>query len=190
MDVLSLVHHLKSCPEILFQQLDIDETEKISTCIFVKDTYRRVFGNFNVTDSKLPTILEVENKNKNQLFLINLGCWLFSHPFFHSKLNLLPKIHTFLFFDLMKLSALVNYRDWLENEDRAEEFVRLALCRLDIIPDDETSQVFLDRLDALDTIKRQKVLAETNESFERIKEIRRQMAEKKAREAANVYGRE
>ena len=152
--------------------------------------YRKIFGNFNVADSELPSLPSIMEIDENHMFSIQIGCWLFSYPDFNQKPSLLPKIHEFLYYDLAEVCEFVKYRDWVDDDDRTEEFVRLALKKCDILPSGETVESASDKQDALDTIKRQKVLNETNESLERIKEIRRAMAEKKAREAANVYGRE
>lgn len=190
MDVFNLMYHLKRCPEPLLQRFGINYGEILPTEIFVKDMFRKILGDFNVADSEFPPLPSIQQIDENHLFSIQIGCWLFSYPKFNQNPTLIPKIHEFLYFDLAKLSEFVKYRNWIEDDDRTEEFVRLALKRCDILPTGETAKAAANRLEALDTIKRQKVLNETNESIERMKEIRKAMAEKKAREAANVYGRE
>jgi hypothetical protein len=190
MDIYNLISHLKHCPEEFLQRLSDKPGEKPPTEILLKDAYRRIYGDFNAPDSELPSIKELWQLDENQCFSIQIGCWFFSYSYFGNQPGLLPNIHQFLFVDLVEVCEFVKYREWVEDDDRAEEFVRLALRRCCILPDCETEETASDRLDALDTIKRQQVLKESNEHFERIKEIRRKMAEKKAREAANVYGRE
>lgn len=190
MEIFNLIYHLKRCPEELLQRFGVDVGEMPQTEIFVKDAYRKVYGDFNIPDSKLPNLPNLLELNENHLFSIHVGCWLFSNSYFNQKPELLPKINTFLYEDLAEVCEFVKYRDWVEDDDRVEEFIRLALKRCEITPAGETAEAASDKLDALDTIKRQQVLNETNESLERIKDIRRKMAEKKAREAANVYGRE
>lgn len=186
MDLYTLIYHLKRCPEDFLRHGD---DEKLPAFVLLKDIYRRIYGNFNVSDNALP-VVTLENLNENHLFSIQIGCWFFSHPFFLGKATIIPSIHSFLVTDLATICPFVKYREWVEDDDRVEEFVRRALKICGIVPDGETSEVAAQRLDSLDTVKRQEVLKASNESFERIMEIRRQMAEKKAREAANVYGRE
>lgn len=190
MEIFNLTYHLKRCPETLLQRFGINPGEVLPTEIFVKDIYRKIQGDFNVADSELPSLPSIWEVEENHLFSIQIGCWLFSYPYFNQNPTLLPKIHEFLYYDLAEVCEYVKYRDWINDDDRTEEFVRLALKRCDILPSGETAESASNKLEALDTIRRQKVLNETNQSLERIKEIRRAMAEKKAREAANVYGRE
>jgi hypothetical protein len=181
---------LKHCPEEFLQRWGLKEGNKLQTEILVKDIYRKTYGNFNVPDSELPSLMEIWQLDENQMYSINVGCWFFSYSFFNKKPELIPKIHEFFLYGLLEVCELVKYREWVEDDDRAEEFIRLALKQCGILLDDESIETATDRLEALDTMKRQQVLRESTESFERIKEIRRKMAEKKAREAANVYGRE
>lgn len=190
MEIFNLIHHLKGCPESLLQRYGIDPGELLPTEIFVKDTYRRILGDFNTPNSKFPPLPSIWEIDENHLFSIQIGCWFFFYPFFRQNPILLPRIHEFLYYDLAAVCEFVNYREWVEDDDRAEEFARLALKRCEIVPDGETADSASVKFDSLDTIKRQKVLKETNASLQRVKEIRRAMAEKKAREAANVYGRE
>ena len=185
MEIFNLIDHLKRCPEELLLRIGVDPDEDLHTQIIVMDTYRRVFGNFSVADSQLPELPNLWELDENHIYSIQIGCWLFTHPYFARMEKLLPSIRTFLFYDLAKVSSLVKYREWIDDEDRCEEFIRLALKRCDIIPNGETAQIASDRLDALDTIKRQQVLSETNQSIERVKEIRRQMAEKKSARSGN-----
>jgi hypothetical protein len=190
MDVYSLMDYLKRCPEEYLQEVNIKAGEMSLTEILIRDTYRKVYGNFNLSDSKLPAVIFMEGLDDNYLQAVHIACWFFSAEEFKGKKPIANKMSLFLFQDLPEVSAFVPYCQWLEDEDRTEEFVRLALKRCMLIPDGETKEEALERLDALDTIKRNKVLQKSNKAFERIIEIRRKMEEAKAREAANVYGRE
>jgi hypothetical protein len=119
-----------------------------------------------------------------------VACWFFSHPAFAGRPALLPGLDNFLFTELPPVCRHVKPQEWLEDEDRAEEFVRLALRSCALLPAGEAPAEAADKLDALSTLKRLAVLRQTNESLERARAIRQKMADEKAREAANVYGRE
>jgi hypothetical protein len=189
-DIYSLLYHLKSCPEYFLQFWALKRGDVPHTDILLKDMYRRLYGDFSVADESLPSVTDFWRCDQNQFLSIQVACWFFHYPLFTNRPNLLTAIHEFLKEDLVEVSRFVKARDWVEDDDRAEEFIRLALKRCEIIPAGETETEAADKLEALDTLQRQEVLRESHDAYERMREIRRQMAEKKAREAANVYGRE
>lgn len=188
-DIYTLLYHLKGCPsEFLASMLVPTDTSHPNALLL--DVYRKVYGDFTVATSELPSTNNSRALDENQAMSIQIGCWFFHHDFFASQPDLLPKIHAFLFEHLREVCGFVKFPLWVEDEDRSEEFVRIALDCLDMVPAGETFDEASDKLDALSTLKRHGVLKQTNQSLARIKEIRRKMAEEKAREAANVYGRE
>ncbi|WP_207534808.1 hypothetical protein [Desertivirga arenae] len=188
-ELYTLLSHLKGCPEVFLEQ-PVENPVSINTHALVADCFRMVSGDFLLDNNAIPSTKELNDLDGNIIPAIRIGCWLFSHSIFEGKPELLPAIRLFMFQKLPVLAPLVEKMQWLEDEDRTEEFVRLALRCCEILTDRETQIQAEDRLDALDTIKRQKVLKESSGAFERMMEIRRKMAEQKAREAANVYGRE
>lgn len=190
-DLYTLLHHLRNCPPE-FPQLTNELGLMNYTVALIYDVYRGIYGDFTVPHDKLPSLNDFSWRyyGENECRSIQIGTWFFTYPLFQNQPSLAEGIKTFLLNKLPALSVFVNYQQWLDDEDRAEEFVREALQCCDILIDGETLEEAQDRLDALSTLKRQKVLKETNESMERMKAIRQKMAEQKAREAANVYGRE
>ena len=189
-DLYALLHHLRACPEaFLAPSLDSD-SGIVHTDVLLRDLYRMIYGNLIAPDAALPDTDMVMESQENHRLNLQLSCWFFSHDFFLAKPQLLPGIHQYLFDELATLSEHVAHRQWVEDEDRAEEFVRLALAYCGVLPEGESAEEAADKLEALSTLKRQAVLRESNASLERAMEIRRKMAEQKAREAANVYGRE
>ena len=190
MDVYSLLYHLKKCPSEFLLTEEKPVTSPGLTEILVKDTYRKIYGSFNIAEFFLPINSNVKTLKENHKLAVQIACWFFSYEGFRNKSILLQPVSLFLFQDLLELSELVKHTQWIEDDDRAEEFVRLVLKRCAILPDGETAEEASDKFDALDTIKRLEVLKDSTEAMERVREIRRKMAEEKAREAANVYGRE
>jgi hypothetical protein len=190
MQIYDLFYHLKKCPEDFLLQWENRSMAKPVTEVLVKDLYRKVYGRFDTADRYLPAVERLIAFKDNHLLSIQVACWFFTYDGFLNKPYLLVKISQFLQEDLLLVCELVNHRQWIEDDDRAEEFIRLALKRCDILPAGETKEEASDRLDALDSVKRQSVLKNSNEAIERVLEIRRKMAEQKAREAANAYGRE
>lgn len=189
-DLYALIHHLKEYP-LEFQQIP-DPGNIAMTKALVADLLRAICGDFAVPDSKLPSLKDFEIRffNENTTRSIHLAVWFFHHPMFLSQPALMNGITKFILQRIPELCAHVKHQQWVEDEDRSEEFIREVLQACNALIDGETIEEATDRLDAISTLKRQRVLKETNESLERTKAIRQKMAEQKAREAANVYGRD
>jgi hypothetical protein len=190
-EIYSLIHHLRNCPAEFFVVKDERQQGQLHVALLC-DLIRTVYGDYSITERELPVLRSVPSfaGSPNETSSMRIGVWFFHHPMFNKKPQLIEDINRFLTQRLRMLSTYVNYQDWLNDEDRAEEFVREALQACGIELDGETADEAQDRLDALSTLKRHKVLQETNESLLRMKAVREAMAAKKAREAANVYGRE
>lgn len=189
LDLYLLLSHLKNCPEVFFEKSQFHQGS-IHTEALIADCFRLVSGNLLLDSSAIPDRDEVSRLGERSLTAIHISCWFFSHRAFSRQPRLLAGIRNFMFHRLTELASYVDARQWVEDEDRNEEFVRVALDCCELVPDGESEIEAADRLDALSTVKRQAVLKESSEAFERMMEIRRKMAEQKAREAANVYGRE
>lgn len=189
-DIYKYIHHLKNCSHDFFSlSIYIDKHKGIDTNALLLDVFRGIDPSMKNT-STLKEDDEYRNYTKDHLASLHIAAWFFGMEIFQKKPDLIPLIKLFLFKHLKDLSRFVKYSEWTTDEDRMEEFVRTALFACEIIPDGESMEDAIDRLDALNTLKRNNVLSASTEAFERIIEIRKQMAEKKAREAASVYGRE
>ena len=128
--------------------------------------------------------------HRNYLRQVLVSCWLFHAPCFTEKGNLAAKVKTFLKSGLEDLSRLVAADLLVQDPDRREELVRLALAALNLLPLGETKAQASDRLKALDSVERERVISETRAQQERARQIREAMARKKAQEAAARYSRE
>lgn len=82
------------------------------------------------------------------------------------------------------------YTEWMKDSERAEELVRVFFDSIDVLPANETKDYFTDRLKAIDTRERIKILEETKKAQERTKEVLRKLKEKEDEEAASKYNRE
>jgi len=78
----------------------------------------------------------------------------------------------------------------LEDEDQREELIRLTLNGLRLKPQHETDRQAQDRLLMVSSSERARVVAASRAAEERAEAIRRALAEKRAREAADKYTRE
>lgn len=183
MDVNQLINHLKQCPPAFLRK-------KVNTFALLADTVRKLSGEYETDSSIVLEQKALHSLEQNHLMTLKICCWLLSHEQFTTPQPHLKQLQRRMLKQLEPLAKIVPYEKWVSDEERAEELIRLLLNWLQIIPDWETKEEAADRFSALSTIKRQEVLAKSNAAHQRMIEIKRKMAEKKAREAANLYGRE
>lgn len=187
-DVFELVTHLRTCPDAFLKPSNLTHKDGLDSVALICDTYRVVGHNYLRKEFNLP--INLTRIDDNHWRAIHISTWLLSHKSFSSTHKLEDKLNLFWFKDLSRASEYVNFMQWINDEERAEEMVRLLLNRCDIIPTGEEPDEADDKLASLSSAERHKVLTQSYEAHERIMKIKREMAEKKAREAANTYGRE
>lgn len=162
-----------------------DGTGELYTEALVNDLFRHLAKNPTAPQSVHFSDYSLSMESQR---LVAIAVWLLCLPCFEKVHEEFVK--AFLFRILPGVSPHVESEKWIEDEERAEELARIALNTFDMLPENETAEEAQDRLEAVDTVKRIRVIKESQAAFERAQEIRRQMAEKRAREAANVYSRE
>lgn len=189
-DVFELVTHLRKCPDIYLEPSSLIENEGLNSIALVCDTYRIVCNDFLKKEFKKPSDFNLAYIGDNHWRAIHISIWLLSHRNFINSALIEDKLYNFWFEELSEASLYVKFKEWISDDERAEEMVRLLLDCCEIIPDGENQDEAADKLSSLSSTDRQKVLKQSYEAHERIMNIKREIAEKKAREAANTYGRE
>ena len=183
--VSELIHYIKQCPPDFLKAPVLKGQGEVYTEALVNDIWR-FLRKQTVAPAKID--LKADQRSSEELLLIQICCWLATHPFFA---GVSPEWFESLVHKGFKdVAGLVKPELWLSDEERAEELSRIVLREARVVPEGESKEEAEDRLDSVDTVKRRKVLEESKAAIERAREIRRRMAEAKAREAANVYGRE
>lgn len=124
---------------------------------------------------------EEGKEEKNRRLLVQIACWLLHDPWFHQRPDLVPPALAWLTRGLAPLARLVPASDCINDPDRREELVRLALAALGLLPEGETGNHFQDRLAALDTVERDQVVRRAEAVRER---QRREREAQRAREEA------
>jgi len=189
-DIFRYIHYFVRCPhEFLASSWYSGNNAGVDANALLMDVLRTIdssyeFKNYVQREEVLKQL------KPDHLVSIQLGAWFFAMNDFQNNAIKVNDVLTFLFEDLKEVSQFVKPEEWISDEDRSEEFVRMALMACNLIPGGETFEEAFDRFSALSTLKRNNVLSQSADAFNRIIEIRRKMAEEKAREAANVYGRE
>jgi hypothetical protein len=183
--ISELIHHLKRCPTDFLAAPLRAGTGEVHSEALVNDVLR-MLGD----EPAAPRLLELkaDTLSPAELSLIQICCWLLTHPFFKNTDS--RWVPDFLCERLASVAPLVKSELWVTDEERAEELARMTLHCSGYVPAGETREEALDRYDAVNTVKRLKVIKKSNAASERTRELLRKMAEQKAREAANVYGRE
>ncbi|MBU1108760.1 MAG: hypothetical protein KKB51_18940 [Candidatus Riflebacteria bacterium] len=183
--ISELIHHIKRCPPEFLAPPVINGKGEVHTEALANDVIRMLSA--DLTAAKALT-LTPDKRSPAELILIQICCWILTHTFFKEIDN--RWLNDFLRTQLSAIAPLIKSELWIQDEERAEELARMILKCSGYIPAGETRDESLDRFDSVNTIKRLKVIEESKAAIERAKELRQKMAEKKAREAANVYSRE
>lgn len=188
-DAFELVTHLRKCPDTYLKPSDFFSQEGLNSVALICDTYRVITNDFLKNQFHIPDF-HIKTIEDNHWRAIHISTWLLSHPNFINSPSLEDKLYDFWFEELFQASQYVKFNDWISDDERAEEMVRLLLHCCQIIPYGENNDQAADKLSSLSSAGRHKVLKQSYEAHERIMNIKREMAEKQAREAANTYGRE
>ncbi|MCK8142386.1 hypothetical protein MW871_10835 [Flavobacterium sp. I-SCBP12n] len=189
-DVFELVTHVRKCPDLFFKSSSFLAKEGLNSIALLCDTYRTVSGNFLNTIFKIPSGDHLKAIGENHWRAIHISTWLLSHQDFKNASFAEEKLYDFWFEELRHASPYVKFNEWVSDDERAEEMVRLLLNCCQILPNGENPEEAADKLSSLNSAERHNVLKKSYKANERIMDIKRQMEEKRAREAANTYGRE
>lgn len=134
---------------------------------------------------------------RNRLRIALLCSWLFAHPDFRpsaAQADLrgaaaqAEKVRVFLSSGLKELARLVAADALVNDPDRREELVRLGLQAVGLVPGGEERKEAENRLAALSSVERERVVAEAKAAEARARAVQEELARKQAAEAAaNPY---
>lgn len=119
-----------------------------------------------------------------------LLCWLLADPQLIAGKISSPALVQLLTEGASELASQNGAAKYHDDPERREEFVRFSLARIDLRPSGETLAHAQDRLTALSSIERTRVLAAAREAEARSRAIREALARKAAQESADKYTRE
>lgn len=124
------------------------------------------------------------------LAVVAIACWLLHDDWFLGRPQLAPRMQQFLNDGLESLAGTVQPKEFVTDPDRREELVRVSLAHLGLRPQGESLAQAKDRMTALDSVERVRVLRDTQEAEARAQEVRKMMAKRAAEEAAAKATRE
>lgn len=184
-----MTRRVGECPADFLEEPRIGESGTIHVDALVADLLRDVGG--AIRDAELLARFRTDKSaERNRLTATAVACWLLHEEWFLERPEHAPAIFRFLADDIPELAAVVKASSLVNDPDRREELVRLALKALGVRPAGESVAQAQDRLTTLSTIERRRVIAAARAAEERARAIREAMAEKAAQEAAARYMRE
>ncbi|MBU2548391.1 MAG: hypothetical protein KKB20_08285 [Proteobacteria bacterium] len=181
----ALTRRLAECPPDFLREPRIGGHGEIDTAAVVADLLVDLGG--GPVDRQQVGAFQVqikENHTRNWLRLVLLGAWLCHFDWFRQAGRFAPAVLRFLQGGLVELSRFVSSDLFVTDPDRREEMARLCLAALGLTPLGERPGQAADRLKALGSVERSRVIAATRKKEARARKLREEMAAQKAREAA------
>lgn len=128
-------------------------------------------------------------EDANWLTLAAIGCWLLADESLRGHLHKAALL-TCTTRTLRELAGEYAAERYILDPERREEMVRIVLADLQLRPAGETEAQAQDRLQALSSVERRRIIREAREAEKRAREIREALIKKAAAEAADKYTRE
>ena len=133
---------------------------------------------------------ETPPRERNRLRLVLLACWLLHERWFKGRNHLARPALALLSSGLSQLADLVPAPQFVADSDRREELARVYLMALDLRPAGESATQAQDRLAALNSIERQRVIKAARQAEARARQVREAMAREAAKAASMKMMRE
>ena len=185
-----LTRRLSVCPREFLRPPKTLRTGEIHVGAVVFDLAGRITGR-PVSPEALRPFMRAKKQGVPWLRLVLVACWMLHDEVFQGEMpDLSPRLLAFLEGGLRELSSLVTAEQCVTEPDRREELARMCLDALGILPAGESRAEAKDRLNALDSRERARVLEKTRKAQEHARKVREAMRRKKAREAASKVMRE
>jgi hypothetical protein len=181
-----LLRRLADTPRDFLDPPRVGNTGSVHVAALVFDLSYQCGQPCTATDLQLLSASPVDT---NWLTLCAIGCWLLHEPGLQPHLS---KTAVLAWLDptLRALASEYPAERYLLDDERREEFARLALRELALRPAGETEAQAQDRLQALSSTERRRILAATRAAEQRAREIREALIRQAAAEAADKYTRE
>jgi hypothetical protein len=189
-----LTRHLAECPSIfLAEPVQPNGTGEVHVQAVVADLLRAL-GQSTVEEAALKKFnygsMKKVKKARNRMRVVLIGCWLASNSELHKHLEA-EGIAQWLETGLDELAALVKAESLVSDPERREELSRILMSVAQVLPRGESEKEAENRLDALDTVKRDAVVRQAQAAQERARKLREELARKeRERRAASVYNHE
>ncbi len=197
LSVQELTRHLSECPEIFIEEpVQPSGHGGVYVHAVISDLLLSLGGkalSSNEADRFRYAHREAVRAERNRLRVALLASWLFSHSGFdggtaQERADQAARVHEFLASGLEAVAGLISAERFLSDPDRREELARLGLRAVRRTPDGESVQEAKNRLTALSSVERERVLVKARQAEERARVVAARLAAQQAAEAAaNSY---
>lgn len=185
----SLTSRLANTPVDFLDEPRIGSVGQLAVAALVNDACKKYGHQLSIDELRLFEGVD-QATDRNRLKLVSLAVWLLSDDWF-AKVDLQSsELLTFLNASITQLAESTKANKCVEDSDRREEFARYFLARLDYRPEGESEAQAKDRLSALSSTERQRLLDESRDAEKRAREIRQALARKAAEQSADKWTRE
>lgn len=185
----SMLQRVSECPADFLDEPRIGGRGRLEVAALVGDCLRRTGYRLNARELKVFDSKHTDTDRKH-LQLVALCIWLLDADWIQKTRLEGSALLALLQQDMAEFAQSSQVDKCLHDAERREEFSRFVLARLGYRPEGESEPQASDRLSALSSIERQRLLKESQEAERRAREIREALARKAAAESADKWTRE
>ncbi|APR67156.1 MULTISPECIES: hypothetical protein [Thalassolituus] len=185
----TLTSRLANTPVDFLDEPRIGSVGRLVVAALVNDAFKKYGHQLSIDELRLFEGVD-QATDRNRLKLVSLAVWLLNDAWFAQVDLQSSELLTFLNASITQLAESTKANKCVEDSDRREEFVRYFLARLDYRPEGESEAQAKDRLSALSSTERQRLLDESRDAEKRAREIRQALARKAAEQSADKWTRE
>lgn len=188
-DLQHLLRRISSTPADFLDEPKTHSGGNLAVAALVHDTLRQTGYNASVEQLHRFTSGHSE-KDHNRLSLVALAIWVLNDDWFKSTLRDADALLSLLDLAMQQLADASTATKYINDSERREEFARFLLARLNYRPAGESITQATDRLSALSSTERNRLLQESREAEARARAIREALAKQAAAESADKWTRE
>lgn len=188
-DLQRLIRRLAETPADFLDEPQIQGSGHLAVAALVHDALRRA-GHHSSIEQLQRFVGSNASNDRNRLQLAALAVWLLGDDWFQNATLEAPALLALLDQAMQQLAEASTASKYVNDSERREEFARFLLARLDYRPAGESIAQATDRLSALSSTERKRLLLESREAERRARAIREALAKKAAEESADKWTRE
>lgn len=182
---------INDMPAAFLEEPRLGGSGKIPVHAVVADLFETYFG--SQPSDTLQFGVEgtgTEAAERNRLRWVLAACHVMWHPGLRAQSFSKPAFRKLMIQEMSTLASAVRFETLIGDQERQEELVRRVLKCADLSFSGESKSDAADRLSQIDSIERQRLIAEAAAKEKRAKKVREEMLKKAAAEAAAKVSRE
>lgn len=184
-----LTRRLAETPEVFLDEPRIGSSGRVHVAAVVQDLLASL-GSPAHPGRLAPFAGSDAGRDRNRLSITLILCWLLADSWFQKERIRENEALELLGEGAADLAKQVASRKFVTDPERREELARLSLSRLGYRPEGETEEQSRDRLMALSSTERARVVRASREAEERSRSVREALRRKAAQESADKWTRE